>query len=110
MGDTGSLIIGMILVLTFKFIEFNQLEPNSIYMFQSARQSLLVYFCFPLYDTLRVFILRIANTEISFYPDRRHIHHMLIDFGFLICRRHLFELVLACSSYILYINYKTSDL
>ena len=35
----------------------------------------------PLFDTLRVFILRLMNGKSPFHPDRRHIHHALIDAG-----------------------------
>jgi UDP-GlcNAc:undecaprenyl-phosphate/decaprenyl-phosphate GlcNAc-1-phosphate transferase len=35
----------------------------------------------PLFDTLRVFILRLLDRKSPFHPDRRHIHHVLIDMG-----------------------------
>ena len=36
----------------------------------------------PLYDTLRVFILRLLNKKSPFIADRNHIHHKLLDNGF----------------------------
>ena len=36
---------------------------------------------FPLFDTLRVFITRMYRGYSPFAPDRRHIHHLLIDYG-----------------------------
>jgi hypothetical protein len=35
----------------------------------------------PLYDTLRVFTLRLIKGKSPFSPDRNHIHHLLIDCG-----------------------------
>jgi len=36
----------------------------------------------PLYDTLRVFLIRIFNGKSPFRPDRLHVHHQLVDMGF----------------------------
>jgi len=35
----------------------------------------------PLFDTLRVFTTRILRRKSPLAPDRRHIHHLLIDAG-----------------------------
>lgn len=39
---------------------------------------------FPIFDTLRVFTLRILNKQSPFKADKRHIHHYLysLNFGF----------------------------
>ena len=36
----------------------------------------------PLFDTIRVFTTRILRGSSPFEADRRHIHHLLIDYGF----------------------------
>jgi UDP-GlcNAc:undecaprenyl-phosphate/decaprenyl-phosphate GlcNAc-1-phosphate transferase len=36
----------------------------------------------PLFDTLRVFGLRIFAKRSPFSPDRTHVHHFLLDLGF----------------------------
>jgi len=36
----------------------------------------------PLFDTLRVFGLRILSRRSPFSPDRNHVHHFLLDLGF----------------------------
>lgn len=36
----------------------------------------------PLFDTLRVFGLRIVDGRSPFSPDRTHVHHFLLDIGF----------------------------
>jgi len=35
----------------------------------------------PMFDTLRVFIIRIYRRESPFKADRRHLHHILLDLG-----------------------------
>ena len=36
----------------------------------------------PLFDTLRVFAIRIISRRSPFSPDRNHVHHFLLDLGF----------------------------
>lgn len=36
----------------------------------------------PLFDTMRVFSLRILARRSPFAPDKNHIHHLLLDLGF----------------------------
>jgi len=36
----------------------------------------------PLYDTFRVFFMRVFNGKHPLHPDRTHIHHVLLDLGF----------------------------
>lgn len=83
MGDTGSLIIGLVTaVLMIKFVEVNYLlEDGSPYKFQNTPAVAAGILLLPLFDTLRVFITRIMRGHSPFHPDRRHIHHLLIDFG-----------------------------
>jgi len=108
MGDTGSLIIGIICaVLTIKFIEFHREAPESIYAFKSAPAVAIGILLFPLYDTLRVFILRISKKKSPFYPDRQHIHHMLIDLGF--THMQATATLVGVSAFFFYFVYKFQD-
>ena len=82
MGDTGSLFIGLICaILAIQFIEIQAHIVDSPYTFKSAPSIAIGILILPLFDTLRVFILRLMDGKSPFYPDRRHIHHMLIDAG-----------------------------
>lgn len=83
MGDTGSLIIGMVCaVLIIKFIDLNYgLEDGNPLRFGNIPVVAIGIMILPLYDTVRVFITRIIRGHSPFHPDRRHIHHLLIDFG-----------------------------
>lgn len=84
MGDTGSLIVGIVLsILAIKFIEMNRVLPldgeNKIRSIPVVTIGILII---PLFDTLRVFTLRILQGKSPLNPDRNHLHHLLIDLGF----------------------------
>lgn len=85
MGDTGSLIVGLILaILAFEFIEINKtMEASKSYFWINASTSVAVaVLCIPLLDLLRVFLLRILKKRSPFSADRNHIHHRLLSLGF----------------------------
>jgi UDP-N-acetylmuramyl pentapeptide phosphotransferase/UDP-N-acetylglucosamine-1-phosphate transferase len=82
MGDTGSLLIGLInSILVIKFINIAS-DPTSAIPLASAPALGLAVLIVPLFDTLRVVGLRIINRRSPFCPDRNHIHHFLLDIGF----------------------------
>ena len=82
MGDTGSLIIGFLLaVQAIKFVGLNEI-PAFIEVFGPVSSVMPVaILMIPLYDTLRVFILRAKRGDSPFDPGRDHIHHILIGMG-----------------------------
>lgn len=85
MGDTGSLLVGTvcaILILKFIDINFDEMADNERFKFFAAPAVAVGIMIIPLFDTLRVFITRILRGNSPFHPDRRHIHHLLIDYGF----------------------------
>ncbi len=82
MGDTGSLLIGLInSVLVIKFISVAGTADN-VYSLKAAPAMGFAILIIPLFDTLRVFGLRILDRRSPFSPDRIHIHHYLLDLGF----------------------------
>jgi UDP-N-acetylmuramyl pentapeptide phosphotransferase/UDP-N-acetylglucosamine-1-phosphate transferase len=82
MGDTGSLILGFAMtVLVFRFNELNSLSYIKPHFVAGPSFSFAVIFI-PMFDTLRVFIIRIYRGGSPFKADRRHIHHVLLDLGF----------------------------
>ncbi|MEO6455992.1 MAG: MraY family glycosyltransferase [Ginsengibacter sp.] len=83
MGDTGSLLIGLLnSIFVIKFISVAS-DPGTRFDFamQSAPAIGFAVLIVPLFDTLRVFSLRIINRRSPFIPDRNHIHHFLLDLG-----------------------------
>jgi UDP-GlcNAc:undecaprenyl-phosphate GlcNAc-1-phosphate transferase len=82
MGDTGSLILGfMLTVLIFRFNEMNAMTIYKPYFVAGPAFSFAVIII-PMFDTLRVFTIRIYRRESPFKADRRHLHHILLDLGF----------------------------
>lgn len=82
MGDTGSLIVGLVLVvLAIKFIEVNKVGQVKHLYFSSAPAIAVAALIVPVFDSLRVFFLRIINRRSPFYGDRNHIHHRLLQIG-----------------------------
>lgn len=85
MGDTGSLLLGLVCsTLAIKFVELHRDLPNSKYAefaFDAAPSVAFGILILPLFDTLRVFTMRIFKGKSPFFPDRTHIHHLLLDAG-----------------------------
>jgi UDP-N-acetylmuramyl pentapeptide phosphotransferase/UDP-N-acetylglucosamine-1-phosphate transferase len=82
MGDTGSLLLGLInSILVIKFINLAA-TPGSHLPIQASPAVGFAIMIIPLFDTLRVFGLRILDRRSPFSPDRNHIHHYLLDLGF----------------------------
>ena len=84
MGDTGSLMAGIVLsILAIKFIEMNRVLPRDAFnKIKSVPVMTLGILVIPLFDTLRVFILRALNGKSPFKSDSNHLHHLLLDLGF----------------------------
>lgn len=84
MGDTGSLLVGLVSsMLAIKFMEINSdLVVGNSYIISSAPAVTIGILIIPLYDTIRVFSTRILRGRSPFYPDKTHIHHLLLDLGY----------------------------
>ena len=80
MGDTGSLLIGVVTsILVIKFIQ--TAGGYTVYPVAAAPAVGFAIVLLPLMDTLRVFAIRISHGRSPFSPDRNHIHHLLMDKG-----------------------------
>ncbi len=85
MGDTGSLILGFVIaVLCIKLIQANTIADSLL--LPHAPVFVLSIVFIPVFDTLRVFAVRIWNGKSPFVGDKTHIHHLLTNQGF----SHLF--------------------
>ena len=79
MGDTGSLVLGFILAaLVIEFNEFNVGVQTSVDIISTPAISIGIMIV-PVFDTLRVFVLRIWRKKYPFAPDKTHTHHNLIN-------------------------------
>lgn len=81
MGDSGSLLIGMVAsILVLKFVTVAS-NPSAVLPIPSAAAVGAAVLLIPLADTIRVFAIRILKGRSPFSPDRNHIHHILLDKG-----------------------------
>ena len=82
MGDTGSLVVGLVLSILaintinsgFTFGEIHM--PNKGPLMTIAVLSII------LFDSLRVFIVRVIKRKHPLSPDKNHIHHALLNLGY----------------------------
>jgi UDP-GlcNAc:undecaprenyl-phosphate GlcNAc-1-phosphate transferase len=77
LGDSGSLflgaLIGMILISNYNLV---------ISKMQFPVEDIFLTIMLPGLDMFRVFITRLYNKKNPFLPDRTHLHHLLIKYGF----------------------------
>ncbi|WP_255513160.1 hypothetical protein [Lutibacter sp. Hel_I_33_5] len=83
MGDTGSLVVGLVLgFLTMKLLSLGVGTYNAIAISRTEIPLLiLAVLIIPTFDISRVMFIRFVKKKSIFSPDRNHIHHILIDSG-----------------------------
>lgn len=95
-GDAGTMMLGIALcdmvmaMLTKDSVCTEKMENNGICMIGYAYAVLAVPVC----DTVRVMLGRISRGESPFYPDKTHLHHAFIDYGFHHLEASLLEIIL----------------
>ncbi|GAA0528252.1 UDP-N-acetylmuramyl pentapeptide phosphotransferase/UDP-N-acetylglucosamine-1-phosphate transferase [Chitinophaga japonensis] len=99
MGDTGSLLVGLVnAILVVKFIEVAG-NPASKIPVQAVPAVAFAILIIPLFDTLRVFSIRMLKGRSPFSADRNHIHHYLLELKL----NHKQTTMVAVASNIIYI-------
>jgi UDP-GlcNAc:undecaprenyl-phosphate/decaprenyl-phosphate GlcNAc-1-phosphate transferase len=99
MGDTGSLVLGFVIaVLSIRLMQVNVFSAKPV--LPHAPVFVLGIVLIPVFDTLRVFAVRIWKGKSPFVADKTHIHHLVTNAGFshafaakLICFVHGFILI-----------------
>ena len=79
MGDTGSLTLGYILV--FLAIRYASYNPDVAHYSAGAIVVAFSTLIVPMFDVVRVMIVRARSHRSLFKPDRNHIHHKFLDMG-----------------------------
>ena len=79
MGDTGSLTLGYILV--FLAIRYASYNPDVAHYSAGAIVIAFSTLIVPMFDVVRVMIVRARSHRSLFKPDRNHIHHKFLDMG-----------------------------
>jgi UDP-N-acetylmuramyl pentapeptide phosphotransferase/UDP-N-acetylglucosamine-1-phosphate transferase len=81
MGDTGSLVVGMILsILAINSIQ-EGLVTDTIHLEHKGPLLAIVFLAIPLFDSLRVFVNRVRKGKGPLSPGKDHLHHALLDLG-----------------------------
>jgi len=83
MGDTGALLIGMLLSFySIQFLNANEaLSQDHFVKFHSSFGTLICILIIPVFDTFRVVILRLQKGLSPLKADKNHIHHQLLSLG-----------------------------
>jgi UDP-GlcNAc:undecaprenyl-phosphate GlcNAc-1-phosphate transferase len=99
MGDTGSLVLGFVIaVLCIRLMHVNSAAASPVLLHGPV--FVLSIVLIPVFDTIRVFAVRIWKGKSPFAADKTHIHHLLTNAGFshslaakMICFIHGFILI-----------------
>lgn len=98
MGDTGSLFTGFMLALfSVRFLELHHSLKTPIFI--SSPAIVFSIILIPVFDTSRVFLLRIISGKSPFVADKNHLHHRLLRMGF----THLQSTLIMSSTSIVFI-------
>ncbi len=89
LGDGGTLVMGIVLAtFVVNILKHDSLSARAVASGCYGDTPFgLIPFCLavlsvPVFDTLRVMLLRILRGHSPFYPDRTHIHHLFLRLGF----------------------------
>ena len=82
-GDGGTLMLGMIIVeMGFSSMSSSSKMDSLAQNGMSIMAFLTAVALIPLFDTFRVFLMRLLRGRSPFKPDKTHLHHLFIDMGF----------------------------
>jgi len=76
LGDGGSMLLGtLIMIYILQTLSKNYKFANDFHLNKTL--FVLIVLIYPLFDLLRVFVLRIKDGNSPFVADNRHIHHLV---------------------------------
>ena len=81
MGDTGSLIVGLMMAVQLIMFNEKNIGYTSAFSIKSAPAVSFAVLIVPLYDTMRVFLIRMLRGRSPFSADKNHLHHCLLKLG-----------------------------
>ena len=103
MGDTGSLVVGMILsILAINCIKYGLVTET--FKLQNKGPLLAISFlAIPLFDSLRVFVIRSIKGNGPLVAGRDHIHHAFLDLNY----GHKYTSIVLCaiSAFLILVSY-----
>ena len=80
MGDSGSLTLGYI--LAFLFVKFAMHNPNVMPFRKDSLLLSITILLVPVFDVLRVIVIRLKQHKPLFQADKNHLHHKLMASGY----------------------------
>ena len=95
-GDAGTMMLGvaicdiLLAMLTHDSPMLKRIDENEFCLFAFA----LAILAIPVFDTLRVMVGRMVRGVSPFNPDRTHLHHAFIGYGFHHLETSLLEIIL----------------
>jgi UDP-N-acetylmuramyl pentapeptide phosphotransferase/UDP-N-acetylglucosamine-1-phosphate transferase len=94
-GDGGSLMMGVVMS-TYVVMAISSGGEGEGFVEKGfgVVPFTLAVMCVPVFDTMRVMIMRIIRKTSPFHPDKTHLHHLFIELGFSHFGTTLSELVL----------------
>jgi len=82
MGDTGSLVVGLVLsILAINTINSGIIN-DYIHLPNKGPLVAIAILAVLLFDSLRVFIVRVIKGKNPLFPDMNHIHHAVLNLGY----------------------------
>jgi UDP-N-acetylmuramyl pentapeptide phosphotransferase/UDP-N-acetylglucosamine-1-phosphate transferase len=94
-GDAGTMMMGILLTwFVIRYLSFYGIErglPGGLCPIANSLSILSV----PVFDTLRVMVMRMIQGRSPFSPDRTHLHHAFVDCGFSHASTALFEILIS---------------
>jgi len=93
MGDTGSLVVGMILsILAINCIQYG-LVTETFKLPNKGPLLAISFLAIPLFDSLRVFVIRSIKGNGPLVAGRDHIHHAFLDLNY----GHKYTSIILCT-------------
>ena len=100
MGDTGSLILGLLFaVFVIRYNELALEGSEQVSKFSPALSMSII--AIPFFDMIRVFCIRILQKKSPVFPDMNHIHHKLLRLGY----SHLKTTIILLCTNLLFIGF-----
>ncbi len=81
-GDTGSLVLGAVCsIIVIQFLDINSTIASDSMRFESPVIVVTGLMILPIYDTLRVFAIRMLEGTSPFVANKRNLHHLILEAG-----------------------------
>lgn len=82
LGDTGSLILGLLMsIMMVEFMQPDQVAASERFIHSTPALAIGILIV-PVFDIIRIFTIRISQGKSPFIADKQHIHHLLLKLGF----------------------------